>query len=110
MEFKNHTTGDYAELTFTEKATWSDKGQYEMEGWVKNKAGEITFTLKGLWNNNLMCTNVKTKETHEVWKRYPLPAGSDRNYHYTLFALQLNHLSKSNIKYICPTDSRLRPD
>ncbi|EGR34348.1 oxysterol-binding protein, putative [Ichthyophthirius multifiliis] len=110
MEFKNHSTGDFGELNFREKSAWSDKGQYEIEGFVSNKQGQEIYKLKGKWNSNLTSTNITTGQTIEVWKRYPLPQNSEWNYHYTQFALQLNHLNQDNIKWICPTDSRLRPD
>ncbi|EGR30773.1 oxysterol-binding protein, putative [Ichthyophthirius multifiliis] len=110
MEFKNHTTGDFGELNFQEKGAWSDKGQYQIEGWVNNKDNICAYKLNGKWNSDLICKNVNTGESLVVWKRYQLPVGSEKYYQYTLYAMQLNNLNKENIKWICPTDSRLRPD
>ncbi|EAS03629.2 oxysterol-binding protein (macronuclear) [Tetrahymena thermophila SB210] len=110
MEYKNYTTGVNGILTLKEKGMFSDKGQYEIDGWVKNKDGKVLYTLKGKWNEDLKCTNAETNQTTVVWKRYPLPEKSDRYYHYTTYAFQLNHLYKDLMKKVPPTDSRLRPD
>jgi len=80
MEFKNHSTGVYGELNLKEKGMWSDKGQYEIEGWVKNKENKVLYTLFGHWNAGLTTTNVETKVKTEVWKRYPLPPRSEVYY------------------------------
>lgn len=60
MEFKNYSTGVHGVLILKEKSLWSDKGQYEIDGWVKNKEGKTLYTLKGKWNDDLKCTNVDT--------------------------------------------------
>ncbi|EAS03630.2 oxysterol-binding protein (macronuclear) [Tetrahymena thermophila SB210] len=110
MEFKNYTTGVYGQLNLKEKSAWSNSGQFEVEGWVKNKDGKSLYSLKGKWNEDLKCTNLETNQVITVWKRLPLPTNSDRYYHYTQHSFQLNHLTKEMLKKIPPTDSRLRPD
>lgn len=35
MNFKNEKTGDTGKIIFKEKS-WNGKGQYELEGWIKN--------------------------------------------------------------------------
>lgn len=40
MDFKNFSTGTQGKLILKEKGMWSDKGQYETEGWVKNSEGK----------------------------------------------------------------------
>jgi len=73
MAFKNETTGVNGVLNLKEKATWSDKGQYEISGWVKDKNKKTLYTLAGHWNDKLTATNALTKEQTLVWKRNPLP-------------------------------------
>lgn len=81
-----------------------------MEGWVKDRDGKTLYTLEGHWNKDLKCKNVETSQITEVWKRYPLPPRSEYYYHYTSYALQMNHLYKDLMKKLPMTDSRLRPD
>ena len=76
MLFNNETTGMNGVLNLKEKGTWSDKGQYEIEGWVKDKDKKTLFTLSGHWNDKLTATNVLTKAQTLIWKRNPLPAKS----------------------------------
>lgn len=46
----------------------------------------------------------------QIWVANPQPEKSEHMYYFTLFALQLNHMSPGLKKLLPPTDSRLRPD
>lgn len=45
-----------------------------------------------------------------LWRPNPKPAEADFYYQFSLFTLQLNHLSESLRERLPPTDARFRPD
>uniref|UniRef100_W8CAI3 Oxysterol-binding protein n=1 Tax=Ceratitis capitata TaxID=7213 RepID=W8CAI3_CERCA len=45
-----------------------------------------------------------------LWKCNERPENSDKYYHFTDFAMQLNAMDPEIKDVLCPTDSRLRPD
>ena len=109
MTCENFTTGDKGILKLTQRG-WGDKGAYEVNGSVKNKAGKERFTVKGRWDKDLTLTNTETGEEKVIWRRYTMPEKFDFQYFFSDFAINLNHLNVDLTKKIAPTDSRLRPD
>ncbi|KAL3289347.1 hypothetical protein HHI36_022784 [Cryptolaemus montrouzieri] len=45
-----------------------------------------------------------------IWQVKPRPLQSGDYYQFTEFAMSLNEMEQGMKKYLCPTDSRLRPD
>ncbi|KAK9890339.1 hypothetical protein WA026_010433 [Henosepilachna vigintioctopunctata] len=45
-----------------------------------------------------------------IWQVKPRPLHSGDYYQFTEFAMSLNEMEQDMEKYLCPTDSRLRPD
>ena len=45
-----------------------------------------------------------------LWKRTPLPAENAKFFNYSQFCMELNEVLPEMEGFICPTDSRLRPD
>lgn len=118
MVVKNHTTGDVCSLAF-KPCGWRGKGQYEIEGSVKDKIGEKFYDIWGHWNDKLLSKptiqatgrgSIISSGGTVLWKKNNLPADSEKMFHLTEFAVSLNDLANSLDSCVCPTDSRKRPD
>eukprot|EP00158_Paraphelidium_tribonemae_P008019 Partr_v1_DN28436_c0_g1_i2_m41728 putative Oxysterol-binding protein len=110
MLITNHLTNETCLLTF-KQAGWSGRGQYEIVGEAKDAKGNVKFELSGDWVEKLV--SKKRDDPHHfvtLWKKLPMPENSEKMFNFTHFAITLNELSDDLVKYICPTDSRLRPD
>lgn len=81
---------------------------YSMEGPDKKK--KVHWQLAGHWNKQITLTNVKTKESEQVWTKRPYPERVDWMYGMSHYHLQLNYFPKRLQAKIAPTDSRRRPD
>jgi hypothetical protein len=109
MTFKNYATQDTGVLTLTKKG-WNNKGQYEINGSIKDRNGKLRFNLKGKWNESLKAINADTKEELSIWNRKPVLEDWEKQYCFTQFGLQLNYLNQETVIKAAHTDSRFRPD
>ena len=110
MIVTNHTSGEVCTLTF-KPAGWRGKSQYEIEGTVKDSNGNTCYEISGHWNDKLVSKPSEAPaENVLLWKRHPIPENAKTNYNFTEFAMSLNQLFVDMDKWICKTDSRLRPD
>mgnify|MGYP002620472240 CR=1 FL=1 len=109
MPYTNHTTKETANLEFKQRS-WTGKGAYEMEGWVKDKDGKIRYKLIGRWDSHLKAINEDTKEEITLWTPHPKGDKFEEQYSFMEFTKQLNYLHAELLPYLPPTDSRLRPD
>ncbi len=50
MNFINHKTKDIGFVNLSEKG-WNGKGQYEVNGWIKNSNGVEKYKIKGKWDS-----------------------------------------------------------
>ena len=109
IPYENLKTGDTGQLTL-KKRGWGDRGAYESEGWIKDKNGNMRYTLQGKWNSYLTAVDVATKREIKIWERLPLPDKFDEQYCFSQYTKQLNYLHEGLLPKLPPTDCRLRPD
>jgi len=109
MPFNNTKTGDTAELNL-KKRGWTGKGAFEAEGWIKDKAGNLRYTLHGKWDSYLTIVDANTKRETKVWERYPIPENYEQQYCFSNYTKQLNYIYDELTKHLPLTDCRLRPD
>lgn len=130
MKIQNVTTGDYCIINFKARG-WTAVGAYEVRGEVFNKEGKKCWSLGGHWNDSIyakkandlaMENNIADGEDKTplyevpklngnkflIWKVHKRDVGVPFN--LTPFAITLNDPNADLIKYVAPTDSRLRPD
>ena len=119
VEFKNgHSSGRYrrssssGRLTSNSSESNSSMGEgrsqgesheKRLEGQVLNVTGDILDELDGYWNSHLV-----SKALGPLWINT-----NDRQedyYYFSPFTMMLNALNSQLVKFLPPTDSRLRPD
>lgn len=103
------------------KTGWTGESK-KVEGKVINrKNGEIVAILEGYWNKLIKWKRVtpvregnltegSLQDWVTIWEKRSLPLDAHLFYHFTSFAHNLNHMTKSMESLICPTDSRFRSD
>lgn len=107
----NFTTGDKAVITFEDA-----KGYFPSEcnpaafGTIIDKSSNVKYKLEGEWTSYLAAKSQSTGERTELAVRYQSPENSNKQYFFTSYAINLNHLHKNLISELCPTDCRFRPD
>ncbi|KAG1737206.1 Oxysterol-binding protein-domain-containing protein [Suillus lakei] len=127
MIVTNHRTGDQCVLTFKPRG-WRSNDKYEISGVVRDADGEVTHEVAGRWNSQLICRAVGTgsgslhpdttvsgpsspnytAEYVLLWRNSEKPTAP---FNLTPFAITLNDCPDKTLRsYLCPTDSRLRPD
>ena len=109
MEIINHSTNESCTLTFA-AAGWRGKGQYEITGKLKNASGATIVEIFGHWNDKLVAKPVNGGASTVLWKRLPIPPNAEKMFNFTEFAVTLNQMDGNLANFICPTDSRRRPD
>jgi oxysterol-binding protein 1 len=114
-------------LTFKPRG-WRGKDAFEISGYVRDASGNITYEIAGRWNSQLIARAVgtgvgflhpdaevagpnspsATPEYILLWRNSEKPAAP---FNLTPFAITLNDCPRDTLQpYLCPTDSRLRPD
>jgi len=121
MEIVNHTTGDKCHLNYRPYSYFSREPQRKVTGVVTDRTGAMKFVVNGHWDDRLSgakVLNVKkagsgggnpvieTAPATVLWQRREPPVGSERMYHFTQLAIELNEPEEG----VPPTDSRRRPD
>jgi len=118
MDITNHVTGDKCHLKFIPYSYFSRETQRKVTGAVMNRDGGVKWVLSGAWDDYMEAAKVvnqklikghpvfETEANDLLWKRRIPPPESERYYHFTELAAQLNELEDG----VAPTDSRLRPD
>ncbi len=109
MPFSNAKTGDTGELNL-KKRGWTGKGAYEADGWIKDKNGNLRYTVHGKWDSYMTVVDANTKKEIKIWERFPIPENYEQQYNFSLFTKQLNYLHDDLINKLPLTDCRLRPD
>ncbi|KAG6862707.1 hypothetical protein C0991_010696 [Blastosporella zonata] len=124
----NHRTGDRCVLTFKPRG-WRCKDVFEITGKVVDASGRVAYRISGRWNSQLIASptnqythtlspdlefdspfyNTADTSHFVLWKNSRKCNKSPFN--LTPFAITLNDCPKDTLlPYLCPTDSRLRPD
>ncbi|KAJ1964908.1 hypothetical protein IWQ62_002799 [Dispira parvispora] len=131
----NHRTGETCRLTFKQSG-WRGNNLYAIEGVSKDEQGQEQWEIAGKWNERLIARrinrtrsdgplsnndvtldseDVQSIESHSpskpilLWRATPTP-NPPIPFNLTEFAVTLNDFPDDLRPYLCPTDSRLRPD
>ncbi|KAI8373387.1 Oxysterol-binding protein-domain-containing protein [Choanephora cucurbitarum] len=121
MKVINHTTGDYAIVTFKEAAPAGtgffanlafDNSQYRNHVTVKlyNQSNSLVKELQGKWNES-MSEVVGPDQYSTLWRcKPPSISNYDDYYGFTSFLMELNEITILEKSKIPVTDTRYRPD
>ncbi len=91
------------QLQYGRSKCLGESNEKRLEGQVLNVTGDILDELDGYWNSHLV-----SKALGPLWINT-----NDRQedyYYFSPFTLMLNALTPQLVKFVPPTDSRLRPD
>ncbi|KAI8320253.1 hypothetical protein GQ54DRAFT_263916 [Martensiomyces pterosporus] len=130
LDVKNHRTGDTTKITFLQ-SNWMGKNKFKVTGEALNRRGDLVYEIAGDWTSKLdiarpatmddtdnagdavkyAATNslVPPKKPFVLWKVNERQTEKN-TYHLTTYAMSLNDKPKEMDPYLCPTDSRFRPD
>jgi len=119
MDISNHLTGDKCHLKFIPYSYFSRETQRKVTGAVMNREGAVKWVVGGTWDDYMEASKVvntlktnkgtpvfETEPQTQLWKRILPPPESERYYHFTELACQLNEEEEG----VAPSDSRKRPD
>ena len=105
----NRSTRDIASLSFLPKNKDPSKN-FQVKGTVKTSDGKIGYHLSGKWNGSLFATREGGGDPISLGSVIPISEDSAKEYYFSEFSKNLNHLSKSATQKLPRTDSRFRPD
>ncbi|RKP38806.1 Oxysterol-binding protein-domain-containing protein [Dimargaris cristalligena] len=134
MDVVNHRTGETCRLTFKQNG-WRGNNLYVLEGKTKDAQGNEQWELAGKWNERLIARRINKGSRQGpltekdlaadadvqsiasstkskpilLWRGTPFP-DPPLPFNLTRFAVTLNEVSHHLDDYLCPTDSRFRPD
>eukprot|EP01094_Clydonella_sp_ATCC50884_P019072 TRINITY_DN3651_c0_g1_i1.p1 TRINITY_DN3651_c0_g1~~TRINITY_DN3651_c0_g1_i1.p1 ORF type:complete len:444 (-),score=154.71 TRINITY_DN3651_c0_g1_i1:432-1763(-) len=114
LEVKNHATGDVCTLNFVQCGFWSGT-QCEVNGEIRDNAGQLRAKLAGFWNDKLSLTRIDATgkalgESRVIWQK-PTDDTSAHPYRYNKFIIErMNGINEVLEKILPDTDSRLRGD
>ncbi|KAL7272892.1 hypothetical protein RUND412_004278 [Rhizina undulata] len=124
MEIKNWTTGETCQLEFKARG-WRGANAYEVKGRVLDVDNAQVWSVSGRWNDKIYArlspgsdgnisppaksfsVTTTPNAAFLVWENHPRPPAP---FNLTPFALTLNALPENLKPFLCPTDTRLRPD
>lgn len=118
MDIINHTNGTTCRLTFATYRYFTSHKANQVNGFVTDKDGNVTWAVNGTWDSTISIAPVLSMDGTSgdtswelgdqtlVWSRTLPPEENDQYYNLTLLACQLNEQELG----VAPTDSRNRPD
>ncbi|XP_061535471.1 LOW QUALITY PROTEIN: oxysterol-binding protein 1-like [Phycodurus eques] len=124
IDVVNHKTGDRCHLKFTPYSYFSRDVPRKVTGVVMDKDGKAHYVLSGTWDEKMEFSRImqssksengaegkqrtvyQTLKPKEIWRKNPLPEGTESMYYFSTLALTLNEPEEG----VAPTDSRWRPD
>lgn len=130
MEIKNWSTGVTCTLDFKQRG-WRSAGAFEVKGRVVDSDGTQMWSVGGRWNDKLYARlspgydatisppptttpsirsgtrGANADSAILIWENNPRPPAP---FSLTPFAITLNAIPDNLKPYLCPTDTRLRPD
>jgi hypothetical protein len=115
MAIFNNTKKEKCVLEFKKKG-WFSSGGFEVVGNIYDSSSKVRYTIDGKWTESLTAypcnENGAEIKDHPIklWTKNPLPPKSEKQYHFTLFTMQLNELPQWLAPLLPRTDSRFRPD
>ena len=88
----NTTTGDICEADIKPRGTWNTKEEDKqyISAVIKNKDGQVKYTLSGRYTKEINATEVETGKTFTVWSAPKFPEGPQpikKIYGMNLYAL-----------------------
>ena len=94
----NETTGDYCEMDFKARGTFSTRESdlQFVSGHVKTKIGETKYTLSGKYLEKLEAKCQESGQSFTVFESPKFPKGTHdqkKMYGMNLYALQMNYLT-----------------
>jgi len=96
-----------------ERRGWFNDDAFKCEGEafkVGGKNKNVSFGIKGKWNESVMLTNLETNQNEVIWTKNPFPEKVAWMYGMSHYHLQLNYFPKRLQNVVAPTDTRRRPD
>lgn len=119
MTIENHKTGDKCHLKLIPYSYFSRDVPRKVTGVVTDKDDVVRWVLQGTWDSHMDALKVisqsgdksdksvfETLPARRIWTVNPPYPGSEKMYHFTKLAIELNEEEEG----VAPTDSRLRPD
>ena len=116
VEIRCHQTRELATVVFTPHSKAG--AQYrEVRGEVRNTDGAVEYLLNGRWDLGMSFSKATSSnktaasaenESNELWTAKPPIPHAPNQYGFTQLSLNLNEIDPET--FLCPTDSRLRPD
>lgn len=98
-----------AVVTFKPKG-WSDRNDYAFEGKVTDEQGRETAKLSGRWDQGVTMTQGPAQRPVQIAEFKHLSEQAESEYNFSLFAVNLNHISTQIARKLPPSDSRWRAD
>ncbi|KAJ2467014.1 hypothetical protein GGI02_004178, partial [Coemansia sp. RSA 2322] len=135
LDVVNHRTGDRTKVTFVPSG-WMGKNKFKVTGQALNRRGALVHEIAGDWTSKLVARPPNTASTAEDCSLNPSQGGggpmadgvvdvprrpfvlwkvnerqtTSNTYHLTTYAMSLNDRPPELEPFLCPTDSRFRPD
>jgi hypothetical protein len=110
MTVMNESTGAKAIVTFKVKGMFSGRSE-EIEVQTVDPSGQdLAIGLQGTWTNSIQLKEPGKIGRSTIWEVGPLVENAPKHYGMTLFAAELNEITKIEEGKLPVTDSRLRPD
>ena len=100
-----------APVTFSEYTQYYVECEFEgidPEKAIKNKEGDIQYTLKGNWKNTIDLYDNQGRKIKTIFEA--AKTRGEEEYYFSDFDIQLNYITEEMKKKLPCTDSRLRPD
>ncbi|KIW11251.1 hypothetical protein PV08_10551 [Exophiala spinifera] len=110
MTIVNESSGHKAVVTFKAKGMFSGRSEDVEVHTFDGHGQDLAIGLTGTWTNELQLKEPGKVNRSTIWSAGPLVDNAPKHYGMTLFAAQLNEITKLEQGKLPPTDSRLRPD
>ena len=113
VEIRCHQTGEVARVVFTPHSRAGSLYR-EVHGEVRGPEGVVEYLLSGRWDQGMSFSKVNKQDTAvkpdscTLWNANPPIPNAMNQYGFTQLSLYLNQIDPDC--FICPTDSRFRPD
>lgn len=113
IEIRCHQTGEVGTVVFTPHSKVGNLYK-EVHGQVRDRNGQVAYQLNGRWDQGMSYYKVGDSDApgkqdwYELWTAKPPIPNALNQYGFTELSLSLNEIEPDS--FICPTDSRLRPD
>ena len=103
----NHMTKERAECKF-ECRGWSSNSKVTVK--LFNRLGENTHNITGSWWDKLVFTELATGKSEVLFEELPPIPNHNRQFGFSMLALNLNYTNSELEKFLAPTDTRFRND